>query len=345
VTVPEPSVASRRGGEVEYTDAELEVALEPTHGTPARVKVRYRLIGPAEAPVVVVAGGISASRAACDLVEPSDASRLEPWWPEIVGERHVIDTRRFRVLSFDWLVPTEFVGTGTEDFSPPRAVTTGDQADALAALLAGLRIDRVVAYIGSSYGGMVGLAFAARYPGRLGKLVAISATHCSHPFTTAVRVIQRRIVRLGQAHGLTDEALALSRQLAMTTFRTPEEYRGRFDNTARETADGFQFEVADYLDAVGEKFTARFTADRFLALSESLDLHAIDPADISVPTTLIAVRSDRLIRTGEIRELGALLSGPHYVYEIDSMYGHDAFLKESRKISKVLRQVLNQLSD
>lgn len=326
----------------ESEDAERELLLRPKYGVASKVCVRYRLVGPANAPVVVVQGGISASRAACDLPgTPVGASELQPWWPEIVGEQRAIDTRRFRVLCLEWLVPADFVGPAAAQCSAPRAVTTSDQADALAALLTELGIPRVAAHIGSSYGGMVGLAFAARHPRLIDRLIAISATHRSHPYSTALRLIQRRIVRLGQSHGLTNEALALSRQLAMTTFRTPEEYRDRFDNSAWETPDGFGFEVADYLSAVGEKFTARFDADRFVALSESIDLHDVDPGAVEAPTTLIAVRSDQLIRPGETRQLGALLSGPHYVHEIDSLYGHDAFLKESRKISKILRQALN----
>ena len=40
-----------------------------------------------------------------------------------------------------------------------------------------------------------------------------------------------------------------------------------------------------YLDAQGERFANRFAGTAFLRLSESIDLHDIDPADVPVPVT------------------------------------------------------------
>ncbi|MGH3546466.1 MAG: alpha/beta fold hydrolase, partial [Mycobacteriales bacterium] len=225
-------------------------------------------------------------------------------------------------------------------FRKPKAVTSVDQANALAALLGKLEIDRIAAFVGYSYGGMVGLAFAVHHPRLLQRLVAVSASHESHPISTALRLVQRRIVELGRSCDATTQALALSRQLAITTFRTPEEFASRFGSAARETADGFDFDVAGYLDAVGEKFVGRFDVDRFLALSESIDLHRIDPSRVGVPTTIVGVTSDRLIHIDQVRALSAAIAGPCEIHEIDSPYGHDSFLKEDEEIGRILRATL-----
>ncbi|MGH3430494.1 MAG: alpha/beta fold hydrolase, partial [Mycobacteriales bacterium] len=163
---------------VEQDSTQL-LRLTPRHGTSSLAEVAYRLVGPVDAPVVVVQGGISANRAAGTL---SNVPQPTPWWPQVVGDGLAIDTARVRVLSLEWLTPADYTSADTDETAqPPRAVTTDDQADALAALLSKLGIERIAAYVGSSYGGMVALAFAARYPSLIGRLVVISAAHRAHP--------------------------------------------------------------------------------------------------------------------------------------------------------------------
>ncbi|MDT8449430.1 MAG: alpha/beta fold hydrolase, partial [Wenzhouxiangellaceae bacterium] len=130
--------------------------------------VRYRLHGnPSCAPIAVL-GGISADRF------------CERWWSPVVGPDGALDPRHRRILSFDWLA------TGT---AAAGEVSTADQADALARVLDHLGMERMEALVGASYGAMVGLAFAARHPARLGRLIAISGAHRSTPSATARRLV------------------------------------------------------------------------------------------------------------------------------------------------------------
>src|SRR5579885_1485656 len=143
------------------------------HTETARFALRpppFALVGPANAPVIVALGGISATRHATT------------WWNDIVGDGKAIDTRRYRVLGVDFID-----GGRRSDGRPRRTVTTHDQADAIVRVLDELRIERVHAFVGASYGGMVGLAFAEKYPERIERLVAISAPHEPHPMSTALR--------------------------------------------------------------------------------------------------------------------------------------------------------------
>src|SRR5690606_22014669 len=101
------------------------------------------------------------------------------------------------------------------------------QARAIAALLDHLGIARLHAIVGASYGGMVALAFAALFPERVGRVVAIGAAHESHPMATALRALQRRVVRLGLAAGAQREGLAIARGMARTTYRSAVEFARR----------------------------------------------------------------------------------------------------------------------
>ena len=312
-------------------DDECLVRLAPFHGGGVReVRVRYALYGAAGAPVVAVQGGISATRFA------ASESGHDGWWDALVGPDRAIDTRRFRVLSIEWLDHDDL--GGGDGF---RAVGSEDQADAIAALIDALGIRRLHAFVGASYGAMVGIAFAARHPAQLRRLVAIAGAHRAHPLAVAVRNLQREIVRLAARHGDTDAGLDLARRLAMTTYRGEREFAERC-NAAPTFRDGrYRFAEEDWLEAAGASFVRRFGAERFLALSESIDLHAIRPEDVDVPATLIGIASDRLVPLADLCELQRRAGAPAALNVIDSRYGHDAFLKETGQIAPLVAEALD----
>jgi homoserine O-acetyltransferase len=301
-------------------------------------EVAFSAYGDPTAPAVVVLGGISAGR---HVVAHADDPR-PGWWPHLVGPRLAVDTDELRVLGID------FVGGTGASSSPTRwsrqapfpTISTRDQARAIAGLLDQMAINRIHAAIGSSYGGMVALAFASLFPDRVDRLVVISAAHESHPMATALRGLQRRIVRLGLSTGEVDNALGIARGIAMTAYRTPDEFALRFGNDPSRTPDGLRFPVDEYLEHCGRAFSAEFSADAFLCLSESIDLHRIDPATVNVPATLVAVDTDSLVPSWQMRALHAALEDSTLL-EISSIYGHDAFLKEPDAITRIVRDALN----
>ena len=304
------------------------VQLTPKYGAGlCSAEVSYAWHGAAGAPTVIVQGGISADR---DVT--SAAGEAAPgWWQELVGDGAAIDLTRCRVLAIDWLTPAQLGTT---------SISSEDQADALAALLRELGIAQAHAFVGSSYGAMVALAFAARHPRKVERLVLLAGAHRAHPLSTAQRSVQRGIVRLGQASGKVDEALALSRQLAITTYRGSAEFGRRFAGAPEFRDDRFHFPVEDYLEHQGRRFVERFDADRFLALSESIDLHDVAPEQVPTPATLIGFPSDRLVPLADLCELQRRLRGPATLEVVESPYGHDAFLKEPEQLAPLLREAL-----
>ncbi|MGN6655959.1 MAG: homoserine O-succinyltransferase MetX [Rhodanobacter sp.] len=299
------------------------VTLAPKYGNgPREVEIAYAWRGAAGAPTVIVQGGISADR---------DVAGGAGWWRELADEGAAIDLARCRVLSIDWLDRAQLGAS---------AVSSEDQADALAGLLRALGITRAHAFVGSSYGAMVALAFAARHPRAVERLVLLAGAHRPHPLSTAQRSVQRGIVRLGQASGHAEDALALARQLAITTYRGSAEFGRRFAGAPELRGERFHFPVEDYLEHQGQRFVERFDADRFLALSESIDLHQVEPEQVGVPATLIGFPSDRLVPLADLCELQRRLRGPATLEVVESPYGHDAFLKEPEQLAPLLREAL-----
>lgn len=326
-----PSAGMRAEGRSDDLTAQRStrrLAFTPKYGRgPRQVDVQYLWCGAADAPTLIVQGGISANRDVVAL----DSDAASGWWQPLVAAGGPIDLDRYRVLAIDWLSADQL---GTE------SISSEDQADALAALLRELDIPQVHAFIGSSYGAMVALAFAARHPHSVERLVLLAGAHRPHPLSTAQRSVQRGIVRLGQASGQVDEALALARQLAITTYRGSGEFGRRFAGGPEWRDERFHFPVEDYLEHQGRRFVERFDADRFLALSESIDLHDIKPEQVPTPATLIGFPSDRLVPLADLCELQRRLHGPATLEVVESPYGHDAFLKEPEQLAPLLREAL-----
>ncbi|MCW8807125.1 MAG: homoserine O-succinyltransferase [Rhodanobacter sp.] len=305
-----------------------QVAFQPKYADgPRTVDVRYLWCGAADAPTLVVQGGISADRDVTAL----EGDAAPGWWQSLVGAGAAIDLARWRVLAIDWLTPAE-LGAGS--------VSSEDQADALAAVLQALHIPRVHAFVGSSYGAMVGLAFAARHPRRVERLLLLAGAHRPHPLASAQRSVQRGIVRLGQSTGQIEQALSLARQLAMTTYCGSSEFARRFAGEPQWRDERFQLPVEGYLQNAGRRFVERFDAERFLGLSESIDLHDVAPEQVPTPTTLIGFPSDRLVPLADLCELQRRLQGPSTLEVVESPYGHDAFLKEPELLAPLFRAAL-----
>jgi homoserine O-acetyltransferase len=282
----------------------------------------WRLAGKPGAPVVLALGGISAHRRVFDTEQPRAG-----WWCEIAGPGRALDSTRVRILGIDYL------GGSGESTAPTAggvfpSLSSYDQAEALLQLLDHLQLQRLRAIVGASYGGMVALAFAERYADRVQQLLVISAADRTHPMSTAWRSVQRRVLRfaLGAGHGA--DGMELARALAMATYRSPDEFAARFNHAPRQIDGRFVFPVEEYLFARGRDYAARYRAESFLCLSESIDLHAIDATRVATPTTLVAVREDQLVPIGDMRALAARLPDAR-LHELSSLHGHDSFLKDA----------------
>ena len=300
----------------------------------ANVRIAWRLTGAADAPVVCALGGIWCDRR---LFAPDDPR--SGCWSEVVGPGRPLDANRFRILTFDYLGGSGG-STGPQPGQPFPSISTYDQAEALARLIDHLRIGSLRAILGGSYGGMVALAFAERYPERVAAVIVISAADRPHPMAVAWHSIQRRIARFAIERGQPQEGLTLARSVGLALYRSSEEIAARFPATARLEGDRHVFPVESYLFADKNPGGSGFRAEAFLCLSESLDLHQVDASRIFVPTTAVAAREDQLVPLGDVRALAARIAGAH-LHEISSIHGHDAYLREPAQLRSILASELD----
>ena len=172
-------------------------------------------------PAVLVAGGISAHR---HVGEQRSVPR-----GGLVGSA---GRRRPRAGSDP--APAASRSTGWAATAALDAVIDpADQADAIAAVLDALRHRTPRTHSSAVPTARWSACSSPRgTPTRLGQLVAISGAHRAHPFSSAWRALQRRAVALGALQCDESHGLALARQLAILSYRTPEEFAERFDARA-----------------------------------------------------------------------------------------------------------------
>lgn len=295
--------------------------------------ISYRIEGSPQAPTVLVLGGISA-----DKYLEWRPSGEAGWWPEMVGRGRALDPGRLRIVSVDFIAGHSGPGEPHRPASDTTGarISTRDQALAILGLCTALGIEWLDGIVGASYGGMVGLALAQLRPDFVRRLFVISASDQPHPLATAWRHVQRQIVRLGRELGEPRRALALARELAMTTYRSRDEFLERFAGNPVATPEGPRHPVQDYLEARGRDFSRTRCPDRYLSLSESIDLHRVDLASLRCRTDFVAVDSDHLVPACSVRSAVDKMGPLGHFHLISSKFGHDAFLKESSALTRLI---------
>jgi homoserine O-acetyltransferase len=312
-------------GQVAAVHGEIEALVDFRHFGRGEATIRYELVGTSGL-LLVVAGGISADRHVVASRELPEAG----WWQAIAN---ALDPDRNRILAINWL---------GADGSIDRPIDPADQAQALALTLDHLALDRCDAFVGASYGAMVGMHLAALHPDRVGRLLAFCAAHRAHPFASALRSVQRRTIALAETLGDANDGVALARSLAMITYRSPEEFEHRFAAPPAIRDGAVEIGADSYLAAQGERIVGRLGAVAYRRLSESIDLHAIEPRSIRCPVTLAGADTDPLVPLAEVEALAAALPGSE-IHVIRSLYGHDAFLKEAGQVGAILSSSLCSL--
>jgi homoserine O-acetyltransferase len=306
---------------------------------------------------VLIFTGLSPSAHATS--SPADPS--PGWWEEMIGPGRSIDTRRYFGGCVNSLGSC-FGSTGAASVDPETrqayrltfpVLSLEDVARGGWEVLQHLGIDHVRVTLGPSMGGMSALAFEILFPGSSDGLVVISSAPYSQAFATALRSLQREMIRRDpnwqkgdyDADTMPLVGMRLARKLGMITYRSAEEWRTRFgrERAAEECEpdDPFclDFEIEAYLEHHANKFTGQFDPNCYLYLSRASDLFDVADHGATVAAGLAKIEAQRVMIVGvktdflypphQQRVLAEQLSVPgrelEYV-ELESIHGHDSFL-------------------
>lgn len=347
-------------------------------GVLSQAQIAYETWGrPARNNLVLLFTGLSPSAHAAS----SPADRSDGWWEGMIGPGAPIDTRRWFVLCVNSLGSC-FGSTGPASPNPATrepyrldfpTLSVEDIARAARAALRALDLPTPRVIIGSSLGGMSALAFALEFPAEAPSLALISSAVHARPFAIAIRSLQREAIRSDPAWaggryasgaGPTS-GMRLARKIGMLSYRSPEEWRERFDRArvGGKSPDagarfGIEFEVESYLEAHAERFVGSFDANCYLYLSRAMDLFdAAEHADGGLEAAfdrletddalVIGVESDILFPKDQQHELADRLRAAEVeVTEaiLPSVQGHDSFLVDFDRFGPAIGRYFERLS-
>lgn len=342
----------------------------------APVEVAYETYGtlaPDRSNAVVICHALTGDAHAAGLHAGADRPG---WWDSIVGPGRPLDTRRFFVVCSNLLGGCKgTTGPSSTDPSTGRPYglrfplfTVSDLVKVHRRLMAHLGIERPLAAVGGSLGGMQVLQWALDAPGELGAAVVVCASSRLSAQNIAFSAVAREAImgdpdfRGGDYYdsgSRPDRGLATARMLAHITYLSEESMRRKFGrrfqvgDTPRFGFD-VDFQVESYLRHQGEAFLRRFDANSYLYLTRVMDYFDAfaDPVATAralegTPTRFLVVSfdSDWRFDTAHSREIVKVLAAhgaPVTFREVASPHGHDSFLLEVPDYHRTVGAFLQQ---
>jgi homoserine O-acetyltransferase/O-succinyltransferase len=301
------------------------------------------------------------------------------WWDFMVGPEKGIDTNRYFVICCN-ILGSCMGSTGPASINPATnkpygldfpMVTIADMVDSQKHLLDHLGIKKLRSVIGGSVGGMQVLEWCVRYPEMVTSAIPIATTMRHSALAIAFNEVARQAIMAdpdwnkgdyysdsGPHHGL-----AVARMIGHVTYLSDEAMRRKFGRQLQDKEDfsfnfGVDFQVESYLHHQGTKFVKRFDANSVLYLTKAadyFDLKSAEHTDASLHDLrgnkskflIISYTSDWLYPTYQARELvqGLKRSRQDVSFcEIEADCGHDAFLIQDKRLTKLIKGFLDGLT-
>jgi len=291
------------------------------------------------------------------------------WWDMMIGPGKGLDTDRYFVICANVIGGCSgSTGPASKDPATGRAygtdfpiITIADMVNAQMMLLDHLGIDKLLAAVGGSMGGMQVLELAVSYPGRV---------HLCVPLATAARQPTQAIAfnEVGRQAIMADpdwrgghyydgkppaKGLSVARMVGHITYLSDEAMQEKFGRRLRDIHEysftfSADFEVESYLRHQGLAFTNRFDANSYLYITRALDYFDLTRRhgslvqafrEVTARFLVLGFSSDWLHPPYQLKEIVSALRASHKhvsYYEVESHYGHDAFLLEREKMEGII---------
>jgi homoserine O-acetyltransferase len=296
------------------------------------------------------------------------------WWDALIGPGKAFDTDRYFVICSNVIGGCKG-STGPSSINPQTdkpygldfpAIAIGDMVRAQSCLVEYLGIKKLLAVAGGSMGGMQALEWAVSFPERVSAAIVIATTSRHSPQQIAFNEVGRQAImadpdwKSGNYYsaGISPaRGLSLARMIGHITYMSnssmSEKFGRRFKDDKQDNKFSPDFEVEGYLQYKGDNFVKRFDANSYLYITKALDL--FDPGNLNdafrkakdVKFLVMAFTSDWLYPAYQSKEIvkACKLSGIDVTYcELNSTYGHDAFLLETAGESNLVRHFLRRVS-
>lgn len=297
------------------------------------------------------------------------------WWEDAVGPGKAFDTDRYFIICSNVLGGCAGT-TGPISVDPDTGhafgarfpvVTIGDMVEVQRALLDHLGIESLLAVAGGSMGGMQALEWALRYPQRIRSCLVIASTARLSAQAIAFNAVGRSSIfndpnwRSGAylaESAVPAQGLAVARMIGHITYLSDQSMHAKFGRRLSREGRAYdfinEFQVESYLDHQGNKFVDRFDANSYLYMTKAMDY--FDAAEaygngslvralerVQARLLILSFSSDWLFPPYQSQELvdASIRANRDVTYaNIESPYGHDAFLLEIETEGKIVKAFL-----
>src|ERR1700722_9173356 len=213
------------------------------------------------------------------------------WWDDMIGPGKGIDTEKYFVICSNVLGGCKgSTGPGSTDPVTGRPyglefpiVTIRDMVEAQSRLVESLGIQRLLAVVGGSMGGMQVLQWMVSYPDRMRAAIPIATTLKHAPQQIAFDEVGRQAIMAdnnwngGDYYGgpLPSKGLAVARMVghitSMSDASMAQKFGRRLKVDERPSKFGADFKVEGYLRYRGDNFVKRFDANSYLYITKAMD--------------------------------------------------------------------------
>ncbi|KZX17586.1 homoserine O-acetyltransferase MetX [Methanobrevibacter filiformis] len=297
------------------------------------------------------------------------------WWEIIIGPGKSLDTEKYFIISSNVIGGCKG-STGPSSINPDTGeeygldfpvVTIKDMTKAQNELVKHFGIKQLFAVIGGSMGGMQVLQWTVSYPEMVKKAIPIATTARSSPQQIAFNEVGRQAIVSDPAWNKGDyysknfpeNGLSLARMIAHITYLSDESMYEKFGrNLQNKDKISYDFEldfqVESYLHYQGKSFVKRFDANSYLYITKAIDYFDLSIngsliqglKNVKSKINIIAIDSDWLYPTSQSKEILTALNANEVdvkYHELQSSYGHDAFLLEHGQLNYIIAKFLQDI--
>jgi len=334
----------------------------------------YGQLAPQRDNAILIVHALSGDAHAAGWHSPDD--KKPGWWDIVIGPGKAFDTTRYFVICANVIGGCKG-STGPSSINPATGrpwglvfpmVTISDMVRTQKALLEHLGVRRLLSISGGSMGGSQVLEWAVRYPDCVASAIPIATSARLSAQGIALNEVGRQAIMADPnwaggdyyGKGIPAAGLAIARMIGHITYLSDQQMHAKFGRRLQDRKSlgyDFQtdFQVESYLRYQGDSFVRRFDANSYLYISKAMDYFDL-PArygslvqafeGVKAAFLVISIASDWLYPTYQSKEIVKALKAnlvPTTFVELDSPYGHDAFLLPNPQLSEVLSGFLSNV--
>jgi homoserine O-acetyltransferase/O-succinyltransferase len=297
------------------------------------------------------------------------------WWDKMVGPGKAFDTNKYFVICSNILGGckgssgpiSKDLKTGKPYGAKFPLCTIKDMVNAQKKLIDSLGIKKLCNVVGGSMGGMQVLEWAVTYPKAIASATVLASTWRLSPQAIAFDEVGRQAIMSdpkwsdGNYYGKAKPAngLSIARMVGHITYLSDQSMHQKFGRELKNKKGlkkfDIEYQVESYLHHQGRSFVERFDANSYLFITKAMDYFDLSEGYSSLTESLkrakakfliVSFTSDWLFPAYQSREIIKALkaNGLNVSYrEVESLFGHDAFLLEDKELTVIIKSFLKHI--